>query len=604
MLIDKIPKLTEDELASVIYEDDPDQYDISLAQLCSKYKRCLVINPHISDPKLVYFIDHIPDNQGQCLIFYYKDEWIAKIFYRGWQSEQGYLEIKLPVPQLVWRKNPEIDNSMTFEQSPFGSWEPEPWDLNYTMTWYMDPQFDHTGNKVWVMTAEVIGSQSKGIKDMGYLTPEIDIEINPEIPNLNIDLDGAFPDYWELSNECVYALDQSHCRTDEKVWMVKITPRYRKAKDWKWIGSITPQPEIVYNPEVGILDYDLDLTATDFGDFEFTNVYLLDRKHLNEDDDNVWAFKVVWTDQPSGEKVIANVSPVIHVKQNSDVNFTLVHEPDHNLKLENFSRVNTWYLDKKLTGNQKIWAVKSYIKQSGKILDKGTIDIVNDTVFDVIFISYDEVNAQENFKRLKQFAPNAQRVKKVKGILEAHKKAAALAKTDMVWIVDGDAYIDDNWRFDYIPSIFDKSFVHVWHSRNPLTDLSYGYGGVKLFPTQKLLSITEWDLDLTLAIGRDGLKVMQTVSNETRFNTSELAAWRAAFRECVKLQYYNQKNSKAMLLKWQELDTSKPFGEWAKLGVLDALEYVKNHDNNKDYHHINDRVWLEKYFFNKPKKKT
>ena len=64
-------------------------------------------------------------------------------------------------------------------------------------------------------------------------------------------------------------------------------------------------------------------------------------------------------------------------------------------------------------------------------------------MFDIIFISYKEVNADYNFKDLQSRFPIAQRVHGVKGIHQAHIEAAKLCKSDMFYVVDGDAYINE-----------------------------------------------------------------------------------------------------------------------------------------------------------------
>ena len=60
-------------------------------------------------------------------------------------------------------------------------------------------------------------------------------------------------------------------------------------------------------------------------------------------------------------------------------------------------------------------------------------------MFDIIFISYQEPNADKNFKHLLSRFPIAQRVHGIKGIHQAHIEAAKKALTKMFWVVDGDA---------------------------------------------------------------------------------------------------------------------------------------------------------------------
>jgi hypothetical protein len=68
--------------------------------------------------------------------------------------------------------------------------------------------------------------------------------------------------------------------------------------------------------------------------------------------------------------------------------------------------------------------------------------------YDIVFISYQEPYADIYYKYLTYRFPRAKRVHGVKGIHAAHIEAAKLCSTDMIWIVDGDALIDANFKFD------------------------------------------------------------------------------------------------------------------------------------------------------------
>ena len=81
-------------------------------------------------------------------------------------------------------------------------------------------------------------------------------------------------------------------------------------------------------------------------------------------------------------------------------------------------------------------------------------------MYDIVFISYQEPNADENWARLKSRFPFAKRVHGVKGIHQAHIKSASYCFTDMMWVVDGDAVVLDKFNFDYTP--FDLEYVYVW----------------------------------------------------------------------------------------------------------------------------------------------
>ena len=65
--------------------------------------------------------------------------------------------------------------------------------------------------------------------------------------------------------------------------------------------------------------------------------------------------------------------------------------------------------------------------------------------YDIFHLSYKEHYADETFKNLKYKFPWARRVQGVKGIFNAHKKCAEQAYTQMFYVVDADADLDDNF---------------------------------------------------------------------------------------------------------------------------------------------------------------
>jgi hypothetical protein len=90
----------------------------------------------------------------------------------------------------------------------------------------------------------------------------------------------------------------------------------------------------------------------------------------------------------------------------------------------------------------------------------------------------------------------------------------------------------DGFNFDYVDP--EKYTVHVWRICNPINDLEYGYGGVKLLPTEMTLNMDLNKPDMTTSISNQ-FKSMPDISNITAFNTDEFSTWRSAFRECCKL---------------------------------------------------------------------
>jgi hypothetical protein len=224
--------------------------------------------------------------------------------------------------------------------------------------------------------------------------------------------------------------------------------------------------------------------------------------------------------------------------------------------------------------------------------------------YDIVMITYNELNGTENYNRLKDRFTNVKRIHKVKGIHQAHIAAAEICETDMMWVVDGDAEIVEDFCFDYIVPNNEKQFVHVWRSKNPINDLEYGYGGVKLLPTDMTRNMDLSKPDMTTSISRH-FKKMDQVSNYTRFNVDKFTTWRSAFRECCKLassviDRQKQQETDERLERWcSDYGKDRPFGEYAILGANEGKVYgIENAGNYDMLAKINDFDWLLSTFNN------
>jgi hypothetical protein len=220
-------------------------------------------------------------------------------------------------------------------------------------------------------------------------------------------------------------------------------------------------------------------------------------------------------------------------------------------------------------------------------------------MYDIVFISYQEINADENFARLVARFPFVRRVHGVKGIHQAHIAAAKQCFTDLIWVVDGDAVILDNFNFDFRPK--DLEYVRVWRSINPINDLEYGNGGVKLLPRLMTLHMDTSKPDMTTSISTK-FEPIKVVSNINGFNTDPFNTWKSAFRECTKLSSavidrQKQTETDIRLDAWCSIGIDKPFGEYSIKGAIAGREYGKcNIGNIEALKQINDFDWLYKKF--------
>ena len=222
-------------------------------------------------------------------------------------------------------------------------------------------------------------------------------------------------------------------------------------------------------------------------------------------------------------------------------------------------------------------------------------------MYDIVFISYHEPNANSNWSLLKSRFPSAKRVDGVKGIHQAHIKAAKKCFTKMFWVVDADAVLVNDFDFDYEVDEYNLDTVHVWRSKNPVNDLVYGYGGVKLLPRKLTLNMDVSKPDMTTSISSK-FKAVQQISNITAFNTDSFSAWKSGFRECAKL-------ASKTIDRQKDVETKKRLDVWCNVGTnakfgIDAIRGAKagkkfgeeNKDNLKKLSKINDFEWLKDKF--------
>lgn len=220
-------------------------------------------------------------------------------------------------------------------------------------------------------------------------------------------------------------------------------------------------------------------------------------------------------------------------------------------------------------------------------------------MYDIVFISYQEPNADDNWNRLKSRFPLARRIHGVKGIHQAHISAAKSCFTNMFWVVDGDAEIVDDFDFEYRTNQQDT--VYVWRSRNPVNDLEYGNGGVKLFPRTMTINMDLTKPDMTTSIS-EKFKPIHQVSNFNRFNTDEFNTWKSAFRECCKLaskviDRQKSEETNDRLDAWCTKGTGRPFGEYAMRGARAGMNYgLINKNKVNELKKINDFDWLKQKF--------
>jgi hypothetical protein len=158
---------------------------------------------------------------------------------------------------------------------------------------------------------------------------------------------------------------------------------------------------------------------------------------------------------------------------------------------------------------------------------------------DIVFLSYDEPNADLHYADLCNKVPWAKRVHGVKGSDAAHKAAAELSETDWLITVDADNIVDSN--FFNLEIIEDSTIqVYSWLAKNRINGLLYGNGGLKIWRKDFILNMksheaADSDRAQVDFCWEEGYQQFKECYSETVIIGSPFQAWRAGFREGVKM---------------------------------------------------------------------
>lgn len=238
--------------------------------------------------------------------------------------------------------------------------------------------------------------------------------------------------------------------------------------------------------------------------------------------------------------------------------------------------------------------------------------------FDVVFLSYDEPNADLNYADLCAKVPWAKRVHGVKGSDEAHKEAARQSETDWVITVDADNIVDP--KFFNLDVDTDKPNLQVysWLGQNKINGLQYGNGGLKIWRKDFILNMktheaSDSDRAQVDFCWEDGYQQFMQCYSVTDITGSPFQAWRAGFREGVKMtladgikvpsseiQQRIWWHNIHRLRMWSTVGSHEVNGEFAVLGARMGT-YMTN-CTDWDYVQVRDFEVLREIYNNEVKK--
>jgi hypothetical protein len=168
------------------------------------------------------------------------------------------------------------------------------------------------------------------------------------------------------------------------------------------------------------------------------------------------------------------------------------------------------------------------------------IDIAD---LDTVYLTYDETQREEFWVKIQNMIPWAKRVDGVKGSDAAHKAAAAASDTERFILIDGDNLPDPEF-FNLTLEMPDdqwQSAVFRWRAKNHINGLMYGNGGLSSWTrtfvnNMRTHEATDGRTETEVEFCFDPLYwAMHDCYSTTYPNGSDFHAWRAGFREGVKM---------------------------------------------------------------------
>lgn len=222
----------------------------------------------------------------------------------------------------------------------------------------------------------------------------------------------------------------------------------------------------------------------------------------------------------------------------------------------------------------------------------------------IVYLTYKEPFSEKYFCKLLRKYPNLKRLHGVKGLVKAFKFSAFLSESKYYVLIDGDNDILDSFDLNKVQIPKKKNKLSLYMTKNPINDLVYGYGGIKVCPTENFRKIEDNKIDPIASGGIIGLEPIHETASVTRFNSTPFDSWKAGFREVVMLtaQIDNEIKMSSERIKkivdiWKSKGSNRKFGEWAIKGAIQGEQYALKHKNNFDeLFKINDPYWLKQIF--------
>jgi hypothetical protein len=236
-------------------------------------------------------------------------------------------------------------------------------------------------------------------------------------------------------------------------------------------------------------------------------------------------------------------------------------------------------------------------------VDKTQKHRYTESPMDIVFISYDEPVAEDNWKILRERFPRARRVHGVAGMELALEAAADEANTPWYFAVFAKTRLYENFNFDFVPDRMQAPKHYIFNARNTVNGLEYGHMGIILYNSAGIRSINQigkFGLDYTLSFPHESVPILSCYGE---FDQTPYHTWRTAFRESAKLAHFENQQPTvegAYRLNVWQTRAEGPYAEWCLRGANDGVEFFNS--GNKELTTLQQSFrweWLRNYFVNR-----
>jgi hypothetical protein len=223
-----------------------------------------------------------------------------------------------------------------------------------------------------------------------------------------------------------------------------------------------------------------------------------------------------------------------------------------------------------------------------------------DQPMDIVFISYDEPDAEQNWQILSDRFPRAHRVHGVKGMETALETAANVAQTPWYFAVFAKTRLHETFDFSFVPDYMQQPKHYIFDCLNQSNQLQYGHMGVVMYNCNGVRTSNQqknFGLDYTLSFLHESIPILSCYGE---FATTPYHAWRTAFRESAKLSYFENITPSvegSYRLKIWSTVAQGQHKEWVLKGAADGIKFFNL--TNGDLTQLKQSFrweWLRNYF--------